>query len=41
MYYDECPICGATLDPNEKCDCGKDDKDGRACGTQSVDGRDE
>lgn len=21
MYYNECPICGAHLDPNEKCDC--------------------
>lgn len=21
MYYTECPECGATLDPGEKCDC--------------------
>ena len=21
MYYKECPICGANLDPGEKCDC--------------------
>ena len=21
MYYNECPICGASLDPGEKCDC--------------------
>lgn len=22
MYYNECPICGATLDPGEQCeDC--------------------
>ena len=21
MYYNECPNCGATLDPGEKCDC--------------------
>lgn len=20
-YYDICPICGATLDPGEHCDC--------------------
>lgn len=27
MYYDECPLCGAALDPGEKCECGKEDKD--------------
>ena len=21
MYYWTCPLCGANLDPNEKCDC--------------------
>ena len=21
MYYRECPLCGANLDPGEKCDC--------------------
>ena len=21
MFYKECPICGASLDPGEKCDC--------------------
>lgn len=20
-YYNECPLCGATLDPGERCDC--------------------
>lgn len=20
-YFTTCPICGCTLDPNEKCDC--------------------
>lgn len=20
-YYVTCPLCGANLDPNEKCDC--------------------
>ena len=20
-YYKECPICGAALDPGEKCEC--------------------
>ena len=28
MYYDECPYCGAALDPGEKCKCGKEDKYG-------------
>ena len=21
MYYNECPFCGANLDPGEPCDC--------------------
>ena len=21
MYYNECPFCGANLDPGESCDC--------------------
>ncbi len=21
MYFKECPLCGATLDPCEQCDC--------------------
>ena len=25
-YYRECPICGASLDPGEKCDCEKETK---------------
>ena len=25
-YYHECPECGATLDPGEKCDCGQDQR---------------
>ena len=20
-YYRKCPLCGATLDPGERCDC--------------------
>ncbi len=24
-YYHTCPLCGANLDPNESCDCQKDD----------------
>lgn len=20
-YFNECPLCGATLDPGERCDC--------------------
>ena len=25
MYYNECPYCGASLDPGEKYDCIKED----------------
>lgn len=21
MYYNECPYCGANLDPGERCEC--------------------
>lgn len=21
MFYKECPLCGANLDPGEQCDC--------------------
>lgn len=24
MYYNECSICGAALDPGERCDCERD-----------------
>lgn len=24
MYYRECELCGAALDPNERCDCTAD-----------------
>lgn len=24
MYYNECSICGAALDPGERCDCEKE-----------------
>lgn len=23
MYFHPCPLCGANLDPNEKCNCNK------------------
>ena len=23
MYYVTCPVCGANLDPGERCDCTK------------------
>lgn len=23
MKYNQCPLCGANLDPNENCDCEK------------------
>ena len=27
MYYNECPMCGAALDPGEKCnDCAEREK---------------
>lgn len=26
-YYWTCPYCGANLDPGEKCDCDKSDKE--------------
>lgn len=25
-YYNTCPVCGANLDPNEKCDCYLDEQ---------------
>lgn len=25
-FYDVCPICGATLDPGEKCNCEKEEE---------------
>ena len=25
MQYYECPICGAHLDPGEKCDCDEEE----------------
>ena len=25
-YYNECPNCGASLDPGEKCDCQEKEK---------------
>ena len=37
-YYRTCPICGAHLDPGEKCDCQEPDEladrvaQARACG---------
>lgn len=26
MYYNECPLCGANLDPGEPCDCQEEKK---------------
>lgn len=26
-YYKVCEYCGAHLDPGEKCDCGKEDRE--------------
>ena len=25
MYYRKCPDCGANLDPDERCDCDKEE----------------
>lgn len=25
-YYRTCPKCGANLDPDEKCDCGEENR---------------
>ena len=25
-YYRKCPLCGATLDPGERCDCQDKEK---------------
>ncbi len=25
MYYHTCPYCGANLDPEEKCDCSREE----------------
>ena len=27
MYYRECPRCGCTLDPGERCDCLEEKKE--------------
>lgn len=27
MYYHTCELCGANLDPNEKCDCREEGKE--------------
>lgn len=31
MMYDECPDCGASLDPGEKCDCQSEAKKKSLC----------
>ena len=30
--YRECEICGAALDPVEKCDCDREEEDGQEDG---------
>lgn len=37
-YYRACPICGAALDPCERCDC-LDEKDAAASATNTDSGR--
>lgn len=29
MLYKTCPLCGANLDPNERCTCREEKKEGR------------
>lgn len=37
-YYRTCPICGAYLDPCERCDC-QDEKEAAASATNTDSGR--
>lgn len=32
MYFTECPYCGATLDPGEKCDCVEEREESKDVG---------
>ena len=33
MIYRTCPLCGANLDPGERCDCDVPTEKGRPAGT--------
>lgn len=33
--YNTCPICGANLDPGEKCDCEKEEAASSTANTES------
>ena len=35
MYYNVCPVCGAHLDPGEKCDCRDTDHEKNDVGKKS------
>lgn len=35
MKYRECPLCGAALDPGEKCDC-QDEERGRPAAAETT-----
>lgn len=37
-YYHTCPLCGANLDPNESCDCQKDNTSSDPNVTEKSDG---
>ena len=34
-YYRKCPLCGATLDPGERCDCQDKETAPDAANTES------
>ncbi len=36
MYYNQCPCCGANLDPGEKCDCFGSEQKERAVTCEEV-----
>lgn len=37
MYFRVCPLCGAALDPSERCDCAEDEKKPlRCCNTETA-----
>lgn len=40
MYYNECPFCGANLDPGEICDCREEDEHGNHLQGDRTGGRD-
>lgn len=35
-YYSPCPVCGAALDPGERCDCKEKEKPPRYNNTEAA-----